>query len=152
MTPTGQAMPSPWRSLSLRLGALFIALLIGAALAVGYLFDRGRAEVLEQRQLEHLRRHAERGADEVERFVERLRADTRFLARTPPVQGIRRALAGGGMDAAGGSSLDQWKRRLTQIFLAFGEARSEYFQLRLIGAAEGGVSWCEWSGPPAGSR
>jgi PAS domain S-box-containing protein len=93
---------------------------------------------VEQRQLEHLHRHAERGADEVERFVERLRGDVSFIARTPPIQGIRRALASGGMDVAGDSSLDQWKGRLAQIFLAFGAARPDYFELRLIGAADGG--------------
>jgi C4-dicarboxylate-specific signal transduction histidine kinase len=137
--PTREPVTSSvWGSLSLRLTAIFIALLITAALAVGYLFDRGRAELLQQRQLEHLRRHAEGSADEVERFIHRLQGDVLFLAHTPPVQGIRRALEGDGKDALGGSSLRQWEERLAQIFLAFAETRPEYFQLRLIGSRDGG--------------
>jgi len=131
-------LPSYWRSLSLRLSAIFIALLIAAALAVGYLFDRGRSEALEQRRLEHLQRYAEDAANEVELFVNQLQGDVLFLAHTPPVQGMRRALEGGGIDADSGSSLEQWKERLQQIFLAFAQARPAYFQLRLIGARDSG--------------
>jgi C4-dicarboxylate-specific signal transduction histidine kinase len=127
-----------WRSLPLRLAAAFIALLIAAALAIGYLFDRGRAEVLEQRHLERLKRHAESSADEVERYIRRLQSDVLFLAHTPPIQGIRRAIEGGGLDTSDGSSLQQWQERLQQIFLAFAEARPEYAQIRLIGARDGG--------------
>jgi PAS domain S-box-containing protein len=127
-----------WGSLSLRLGAVFIALLIAAALAVGWLFDRGRAEALQQRHLEQSRHQAESGADEVQGFIRRLQQDVLFLAQTPPVQGMRRALEGGGTDAESGSSLQQWQQRLQQILLAFGEAKPEYFQLRLIGVRDGG--------------
>jgi PAS domain S-box-containing protein len=127
-----------WRSLSLRLSAAFITLLITAALAVGYLFDQGRADVLEQRYRDHLRRHAEGVAGEIQRFVNGLQRDVLFLARTPPIQGIRRALDGGGTDSPGNSSLQQWQERLQQIFLAFAEAKPEYFQIRLIGTRDGG--------------
>lgn len=125
-------------SLSLRLGVLFIALLLGAALAVGYLFDRGRTEALQARELDRLRQHGERTAEHIERQVNRLRADALFLAAIPPIQGIRRALEGGGWDAAGGSTLGQWRERLERIFLAFAETRQEYFQLRLIGVQDNG--------------
>ena len=111
---------------------------MAAALAVGYLFDRGRAEAVEKRALEHLRLHAERGADEVDRLVRQLQGDVLFLAGTPPVQGIRRALESGGHDRAGGSTADQWRERLQQIFLSFANARPEYFQLRLIGVRDKG--------------
>lgn len=127
-----------WGSLSLRLSTIFVAVLIAAAFTVGYLFDRGRAEAEEKRELAHLRLHAERGADEVERFIKQLREDALFLASTPPIQGIRRALEGGGTDTAGGSTLDQWKARLQQIFLSFAETRPEYAQLRLIGVQDSG--------------
>jgi PAS domain S-box-containing protein len=133
-----QATSNRWGSLSLRLSATFVAVLVTAAFAVGYLFDRELAEAVEQRELEHVRLHAERGADEVARFVRQLRGDVLFLASTPPIHGIRRALEGGGTDAVGGSTLGQWKERLQQIFLSFGEARPEYFQLRLIGARDDG--------------
>jgi hypothetical protein len=76
-----------WSSLSLRLGAVFVVLLVTAAFAVGYLFDRARAEAVIQSELEHLRLHAERGADELERFVRQIRGDVLFLAGTPPFKG-----------------------------------------------------------------
>ncbi len=125
-------------SLPLRVGAFFILLLVAAAFAVGYLFDRGRTEALQERELQQLRLRAERAADEVERYLRRVRGDVLFLAGTPPIQGIFRALEGGGQDPVGGSTLLQWTERLEQILLAFAEARPEYFQLRLIGARQEG--------------
>ena len=125
-------------SLSLRLGALFVILLLAAALLAGFLFDRGRAESMEQRELGQLKLHAARAADLLGQQLERLRRDTLFLVGTPPVQGIRRSLAAGGADPVDGSTVAQWRERLQQIFLAFAETRPEYFQLRLIGAADGG--------------
>ena len=130
--------PTRWGSLSLRLTAVFVAVLVSAAFAVAYLFDRGRAEAVERRELEQLRLDAERGADEVDGFVRRLRADVLFLADTPPIHGIRRALEAGGTDGSDPSTLQQWTERLQQIFLAFGASRPEYFQLRLIGAPSEG--------------
>ncbi len=134
----GQATPVRWGSVSLRLSTVSVVLLVAAALAVGYLFDRGRSEALRQRELEHLRLHAERGADEFAHLARRLQRDVLFLSATPPIDGIRRALEGGGTDRVGGSSLAQWEGRLQQIFLAFAEARPEYAQLRLIGTVDGG--------------
>ena len=127
-----------WGSLSLRLSTVFVVVLVAAAFIVGYLFDHGRAKAEERRELAHLRLHAERGADEVKRSMQQLRADALFLASTPPIQGILRAREGGGMDAVGGSSLDQWRGRLQQIFLSFAETRPEYAQLRLIGVEDSG--------------
>lgn len=129
---------APWRSLSLRLSAVFIAGLLASAFGVGYLFDRGRSEALAERERDHLRLHTERAADEVVQLIGQLRSDALFLAGTPPIQGIGRALAAGGYDTAGASSLDQWRKRLEQIFLSFADARPRYFQLRLIGVADHG--------------
>lgn len=125
-------------SLSLRLIAVFVAILVAGAFAVGYALDRTRSEAMEQRALERLRLHTERGADELEHLVRKLRGDALFLADTPPIQGIRRALEAGGADVAGGSTLGQWQWRLQQIFLSFARARPEYFQLRLIGIGDHG--------------
>jgi PAS domain S-box-containing protein len=129
---------APWRSLSLRLSAVFIAVLLASALGVGYLFDRGRSEALAERERDHLRLHTERVADEIVQLISQLRSDALFLAGTPPIQGIGRALRAGGYDAAGASSLAQWKERLEQIFGSFAEARPRYFQLRLIGVQDNG--------------
>lgn len=125
-------------SLSLRLGVFSVVSLTLAAVIVGYLFDRGRSQALEAREHGHLRLHAERAADEIQRHITRLQSDVLFLVETPPVQGIRRAREAGGIDSQGGSTLEQWRMRLAQIFRAFAAARPEYFQLRLIGVEDGG--------------
>lgn len=125
-------------SLSLRLGALFVVLLMMAALMIGYLFDRGRAEAMEHRELERLKLHAVRAADYLSRQVDRLGRDTLFLAGTPPVQGLRRSLVAGGTDPEDGSTDAQWRERLQQVFLNFAKTRPEYFQIRLIGADDQG--------------
>ncbi len=128
---------SPWRALSLRLSAVFVVLLVGAATAVGYLFDRGRAEALAERDLEQLRLHAERAADEVDRLIKRLGDDVQLLSQTPPIQGICRALSASGQDVPGGSTLDQWEERLQHIFLVFAGARPDYLEIRLLGVEAG---------------
>jgi PAS domain S-box-containing protein len=125
-------------SLSLRLGLFSVVSLTLAAVVVGYIFDRGRSEALQARELQHLRVHAERAADEIQRQIMRLRRDVLFLVETPPVQGIWRAREGGGVDVEGGSTLEQWRVRLAHIFASFAAARPEYFQLRLIGIDDGG--------------
>ncbi|NEV63037.1 ATP-binding protein [Thiorhodococcus minor] len=129
----------PRRSLSLRLSGTFIALLIAAAIPVGYLFDRGRTEAISHSHLEHMERQAERAADEVTGMIERLRSDVRFLAGTPPIRGIRRALDGGGIDLQGSSSLQQWQERLHQLFLAFAKAKPHYVRLCFVDIRDQGV-------------
>jgi PAS domain S-box-containing protein len=114
-----------------------VVLLIAAATAVGYLFDRGRAEALAQRDLEQLRLHAERGAHEVERRLQRLAGDVALLAQTPPIPGIYRSVIGAGRDALGGSTLEQWTDRLQHIFNVFAGARPEYLEISLLGIQGG---------------
>jgi PAS domain S-box-containing protein len=125
-------------SLPLQLGVFFVALLVTAALAVGYLFDRGRSEALEQRSLATLRLHGERAADDLQRRLERLQRDTLFLARAPAALGLLAALHGGAADPDARAALTRWRERLQQLFLAFVESRPEYFQLRLVETANGG--------------
>lgn len=133
-----QRIQAHWGSLSLRLSAFFVVVLVTAAFAVGYLFDHGRAQEMRALELARLRLRAERGADEFQRFVRQLQGDVLFLARTPPIQGIRRAQERDGFDRIGRSDARQWKQRLQQIFLAVAAARSEYSKVRLIGVADKG--------------
>lgn len=140
------------RSLSLRLALFFVPILVAAAVAVGFLFDRGRVEALKARELESLRLHAERVVDEVSRHLDHLRQDTLFLAQTPPVQGIVRTMTTAGRDRPAGSTQAQWSQRLQRIFLAFAETRPEYLQLRLIGARDSGRELVRVERTPEGLR
>lgn len=61
-----------------------------------------------------------------------------FLSQTPPIQGIARASRSGGVDPLDGSSLKQWKQRLSSIFLRLSQSHSSYLQVRYIGVADRG--------------
>jgi hypothetical protein len=60
MQYNNQGIPLRWDSLSLRLSTFFVVVSVIAAFAVGYLYDRGRAEAERERELAHLRLRAER--------------------------------------------------------------------------------------------
>ncbi|MEZ5966082.1 MAG: ATP-binding protein [Planctomycetota bacterium] len=70
--------------------------------------------------------------------VDRLRRDVRFLARTPPVQGIVRAVGAGGVDPRDGSKLEVWFERLETIFEQLLLNNDSYVQARYIGLADDG--------------
>jgi len=64
--------------------------------------------------------------------------DLFVLSNTPPIQGIIRAAANGGIDPYDGSSLELWRSRLAAIFASIMRNRESYFQLRFIGVADQG--------------
>ena len=61
-----------------------------------------------------------------------------FLSEVPPVQGLRRAIAGGGMDLQEASSRQGWERQLSQIFTAFLSTNADVFKVRYVGVADQG--------------
>jgi PAS domain S-box-containing protein len=77
----------------------------------------------------------------VERFSGRvyaLRREVVFLAKTPPIQGIIRAVEQQGFDREGNSTDEIWKARLANIFAAYMESHPEVYQARYIGVAGDG--------------
>lgn len=64
--------------------------------------------------------------------------DLETISRTPPIQGIIRSQANGGIDPLDGSTLDLWRTRLETIFEAVLRGRPEYFQFRYIGTDDTG--------------
>jgi len=62
------------------------------------------------------------------------RDDIYFLYDTPPISGLTRAAKNNGIDPLDGTTIAQWRSRLTQIFRSFTENNSQYFQLRLLDA------------------
>ncbi|MCB9497136.1 MAG: response regulator [Fibrobacteria bacterium] len=67
-----------------------------------------------------------------------LEREVRFLAETPPIQGLARAKLQHGLDQAENSSTEMWRNRLIRIFQAYVQTNTEIMQLRLIGLDEGG--------------
>jgi len=68
-----------------------------------------------------------------------LSRDVKYLAATPPIQGIIRASENNGVDPAYGSTLDLWIQRLQTIFISISSISSDYFQIRYIGTANNGT-------------
>jgi signal transduction histidine kinase len=66
------------------------------------------------------------------------REEVVFLSKTPPIAGIIRARANGGIDPLDGTSEELWRNRLATIFTAILEARSEYSQVQYVGMKDGG--------------
>ena len=128
---------SPWGSLSFRLVAVFVALLIGAAAAVGYLFDRGRAEALAQRDRAQLRLQGELVAGAVDLQLKQLVGDVQLLAHVCPLREIRGGPGEDGQGGPGDGGLVDLAERLGHALLGFGEARPNYLEIRLLEARDG---------------
>ncbi|UTH72602.1 PAS domain S-box protein [Chromobacterium sp. IIBBL 290-4] len=69
---------------------------------------------------------------------DQLARDVLFLSATPPVEGLIRAREGHGVDKGDPSSIQQWQRRLEEIFGAFLATHPDYAQIRFIALANGG--------------
>lgn len=119
-------------SLSLRLGALSVVLMLAAAAVVGYLFDRDRTRAMESRELEHVRLDAVWAGDVLHRLVQHQQEDLLFLVRTPSVLSAAAAV---GRGEGGGA---QSRQPLQALLLAFAEAHADYVELRLVAYPPGG--------------
>ncbi|MBI5526796.1 MAG: PAS domain S-box protein, partial [Deltaproteobacteria bacterium] len=101
--------------------------LLGAAAAVSFLV-RGERET----QLHSVSEGVMHVTAVLDTWWEAARADTVFLSNSPPVGGIIRARANGGMDPIDGDSIEKWRDRLNRIFIAMAEANGIYDQIRLL--------------------
>ncbi|MRW94856.1 PAS domain S-box protein [Duganella sp. FT80W] len=111
-----------------------------AMLAVLAVLHTGRVERNsgEQALQARLQGRSLANADVLTRRLEDLRRDALFLRSVPPVDGVMRASANGGYDAAEATPGTLWEKRLTSIFRSYLEAHPDVFQVRLIGSANNG--------------
>ena len=68
-------------------------------------------------------------------FLDDVKDDVKFLTSIPPIQGIIRAKLGGGYDAEGHVSYEDWKKSLEAIFVGMMQNKKVYLQLRYIDEA-----------------
>jgi len=71
-------------------------------------------------------------AESIFAILQGISEDVLFLSKTPPVQGIIRAKAGGSFDEQGKSSYDEWVGQLETTFAAMMEQKPYYMQLRYL--------------------
>ncbi|OZG71814.1 hypothetical protein BTA51_19510 [Hahella sp. CCB-MM4] len=77
-------------------------------------------------------------ANQLSSAIERAKRQTRFIYSTPPIQGIVRAQANGGIDPNDQTPYDIWIKRLQIIFVALLENNPNIFQVRYIGVDDNG--------------
>ncbi|MBT9464752.1 CHASE domain-containing protein [Hydrogenophaga sp.] len=120
--------------LALRAGlgfAVVLALLVTNEYFHQLKAQRQQAELSLQGAVDSVARTAE------SKYAERRRS-VLFLANTPPVKGLVRALQQGGVDAQEVSTAALWQRRMEQIFTAYLAATPEVFMVRFVGATHEG--------------
>lgn len=129
-----------YRSVSLRakILVLVVTVTVSAAMVVGF------ANFIQASSMSRTAAQAELHAETrvVAAHINsafRIASDQAFILRNaPPVEGIIRAQANGGVDPYDGSTLDTWRERLASIFLTHIEVEREYTQIRYIGREDGG--------------
>ena len=71
-------------------------------------------------------------AQNIANFLDNFRNEVLFLTKVPPVQGIVRARAGGGIDRKDNSTYEAWVNRLNIIFGGIMQDKPYYLKLRYI--------------------
>ncbi|MEO1351720.1 MAG: methyl-accepting chemotaxis protein [Cyanobacteria bacterium J06635_15] len=110
---------------------VLLSALIPAAV-VGSLATISASSSLAKDSKATLQDEAKDEAKAIEAFLSGAGRDVLFFSSTPPVQGLLRAEANGGVDPQDQSSDDEWRERLEISFLNMLEAKSEYQKLRYI--------------------
>src|SRR5690349_7790025 len=126
--------------LSARLTAGMVALIVLSVAATGALTYYNVSIVEMPRALDRLDIHARLLASDLQASVRRSRGDVLRIptAAAITLEGIRRTTRAGGVDPFGTTTLAQWRRELGGSFATQLAANPDYYQIRLIGAADGG--------------
>ena len=126
--------------MNLQARVLIVLLLVGllSGGVTGGLLVRASSEVVLDAGRVMLEEEASNELERIRGELRQLEGDVRFLAATPPIQGLRRARAHGGVDPWDASTEEQWKARLVQLFSEMLAAHPSYVQARLVGREDGG--------------
>jgi len=128
---------------SRRPGATWWGLRTKTALGVGILmfvslFASGIVAYLESRSiairelLSTISSDASLDESEIARIAQDSAADLMVIRQTPAVQGVLRAMEGGGVDPVGGEGLDYWIEHAQMLFGVYLHNRPQYQRLRFL--------------------
>lgn len=125
-------------SLSARIIAgVLVLLAIATGLQITLSNRIARESVLAELQAQ-LQARTDYNINELRFRLDQLRRDAILLSQLPSVKGIVRAAQNGGYDVNEQKNGEVLKKRLQEVMIAFVYANPEYFQVRLIGVADGG--------------
>jgi len=105
---------------------------------VGTLIVNGSADIVYEDALDRLKYETNIKSLRLISDIKNLSGDAQYLAGTPPISGIPRAMSNNGIDPLDNSSLKLWKNRLEIIFSELIRAKPNYLQMRYIGISDGG--------------
>jgi PAS domain S-box-containing protein len=83
--------------------------------------------------------HSKFMASELQGDIDELRNEALFMSYTPPAKEIIQASLKHGTGSPEYDDVSAWKKRLAEVFTAFINANSDYFQVRYIGVANDGL-------------
>src|SRR4051812_2501304 len=124
-------------SLSTRLTIAIVALVVATAGTVGYLSYRNVAAVAVRGTLVRLDAHARALALDLSNLVDNAKADVKGIRRVVGLEEIMALSRNPSLGRLGDLTLAQWRARLAQRGVTEMDAKPDYFQLRLIGIADG---------------
>lgn len=99
---------------------------------VGGLFYTKTTELLVQHALEDIAVEISDAGSHIQTHIDHQRRDTLFIATTPPIQGMLRALKEGNYDKEDKSTYLQWVQRVQAIFLSILKNKPTYLKIRFI--------------------
>lgn len=116
-----------------KLGLSAVLLVLISAGSVGWVFYNKSTELLVEQSTENIAGQILNIGHRLQTLINNQRDETLFLAGTPPVQGMLRALVSDdSYDRQGGSSYEEWEERLTSIFTTLLANKQDYYMIRLI--------------------
>jgi|GEM_PF-6011580 len=129
---------APKTGIAFRIGILAFSLVLVTATLIGVVSFKTANEALIEKEIKIIGDELETDGNQILSQLKAIRQDIQFLAGTPPIQGIIRAQAGGGIDPADGSTDENWMNLLGRIFGEQLRINPYYLQVRYIGIKENG--------------
>lgn len=128
-------------AIAAKFATIFSLLVLVATGTVGYMVYRGAEKSLINASTDGLKHTAEVIDVRLSASIEAINKDVHFLAETPPVQGIVRAIVNGQRDQE--TFIDpvtfiddeEWRSQLADIFATFLQNRPSYLQASFVGEA-----------------
>lgn len=130
--------PRSHLSIVMKVSILAASVAAIASLIVGSVIINGSSDIIFQDALDRLKYETNTKSLSLVTNIKNLRGDVQYLAGTPPIQGIPRAIENDGTDPIGKSDLVEWESRLATIFSELIRAKPNYLQIRYIGIANVG--------------
>jgi len=109
-----------------------VVLVLVSVGVVGGLFYNKTTDLLVQHGLENIASEISEAGSQLQTHIDHQRRDTLFIARTPPIQGMLRALKNNNYDEKGKSTYRQWEKRVQKIFIAILKSKPRYLQIRFL--------------------